>query len=143
MNLTGKQVTHEKFGVGTVTEQTDSAVTVLFGGSIGQRKFLYPSAFASFLHLCSEDTAREMDEQLEKIRADEEQRRRVAEAEEEKRCKDVRASVLEQKKASAAKRSAARKKAVQKRLDAFDAEAEETENAEENDQRDGDDIIES
>ena len=145
MDLTGKQVVHEKFGTGTVTEQSESSVSVQFNAGVGLRKFLYPSAFAAFLRLCSEDDAGAMDAELEKRRSEEAARRRVAEQEEEKRCRNARASVLEQKRVTASKkRSSARKKAVKKRLDAFETESEDPELAPEEDFiEDAGDVMES
>lgn len=50
MDIKGKKVTHKTFGVGVVTAQTDSLVTITFDA--GDKKFQYPSAFKQFLTLC-------------------------------------------------------------------------------------------
>lgn len=45
--MIGSVVTHKAWGNGTVVEQTDSTITVRF--DIGDKKFLFPTAFGSFL----------------------------------------------------------------------------------------------
>lgn len=50
MDIKGEKVTHKAFGVGIVTAQTDSLVTVAFDS--GEKKFQYPTAFKQFLTLC-------------------------------------------------------------------------------------------
>ncbi len=47
MNLIGKLVTHNKYGVGKIMSLTESIVTIRFDES--EKRFLYPEAFKSFL----------------------------------------------------------------------------------------------
>ncbi len=54
VNVIGLTVIHKAFGVGTVTEQNDAAISVAF--SFGSKRFLMPSAFIQGF-LKAEDTA--------------------------------------------------------------------------------------
>ncbi len=55
--LTGTQVTHMKFGTGTVTDAKGTAIEVAFSG-VGKKRFQYPDAFERFLAI--EDEAWKM-----------------------------------------------------------------------------------
>ena len=68
MNLVSEQVRHERFGVGTIMGQTETAVEVRFEDSSGIKKFNYPSAFESFLELCRPALKETMDKKLSEIR---------------------------------------------------------------------------
>lgn len=57
MNLLDKKVRHTKFGEGTITEQSDSYVVVQFISGAGEKKFIYPICFKSFLTLLDSETA--------------------------------------------------------------------------------------
>ena len=48
MNVIGKMVNHKTFGVGTVTELTDTIITISFRGT--EKRFIYPDAFKRFLY---------------------------------------------------------------------------------------------
>ena len=56
--LEGKQVRHIKYGNGTVTQETEGHVRVLFEDGKSEKTFLYPDAFEIFLTF--------QDEQLQK-----------------------------------------------------------------------------
>ncbi len=47
MNVIGKTVNHKIFGLGTVTELTDTTITISFRGA--EKRFIYPDAFKTFL----------------------------------------------------------------------------------------------
>jgi hypothetical protein len=49
MNLCGEYVTHRVFGKGQITTADDQCVTVLFGELQETKRFVYPSAFGTFL----------------------------------------------------------------------------------------------
>lgn len=49
MDILNQQVSHKKFGVGTVVEQTEDAIFVKFANV--DKQFQYPSAFQKFLAL--------------------------------------------------------------------------------------------
>ena len=49
MDILNQQVSHKKFGVGTVAEQTEDAIFVKFANV--DKQFQYPSAFQKFLAL--------------------------------------------------------------------------------------------
>jgi hypothetical protein len=68
MNLIKEQVQHSRFGLGTIQEQTASMVEVRFADGFGIKKFMYPSAFESFLVLCRPALKETMDEELTGIR---------------------------------------------------------------------------
>lgn len=78
-NVTHEQVRHRQFGVGTVTEQTETTVTVMFNGAFGLRKFQYPLAFDAYLELCRPDAKQAMDTELQQFREQTtaEQKRRI------------------------------------------------------------------
>ena len=52
MDILNQQVSHKKFGVGTVVEQTEDAIFVKFANV--DKQFQYPSAFQKFLVLKDE-----------------------------------------------------------------------------------------
>lgn len=54
MNLNGLKVAHKVFGQGTVSELDGECISICFGAA-GNKKFVYPAAFESFL--VAEDSA--------------------------------------------------------------------------------------
>ncbi|HBN86194.1 MAG TPA: hypothetical protein DDZ89_20415, partial [Clostridiales bacterium] len=92
-----------------VISQTMTTVTVIFREKYGTKKFIYPSAFESFLVLCDSTEKAEMDDELRQIRerAQEEERKRAEEDEE--RREEERRAILEQKRAITKKRSSVKK----------------------------------
>ena len=60
MNLLGQEITHSKFGTGTVIDNTDTMITVCF--KMGNKRFVYPDAFERFLVLHSDQEQKKMDE---------------------------------------------------------------------------------
>lgn len=109
MNLTNKKVHHCQFGDGVVTSQTISTITVWFSEEYGERKFLYPSAFESFLTLNGPALSEQMDTELRTIRERLENERRQREKEDEQRWEEEKRALLEQKQATAKRRARTRK----------------------------------
>lgn len=75
MNLCNKQVVHKSFGQGSVVEQSDSVIKVLF--SCGERKFVFPDALGTHLTLLDEEAA----DKVESYKQEVEQERRQEELE--------------------------------------------------------------
>jgi len=98
-----QQVKHPKFGTGTIAAQDSSTVTVEFSEEYGSKKFLYPSAFKSFLDLCDPSINELMGHELQMLQtlAETERNNRLAEEEKQR-------TLLEQK--AAAKKKAPSKK---------------------------------
>ncbi|GHV40764.1 hypothetical protein FACS189490_06450 [Clostridia bacterium] len=111
MNILNNQVTHNKYGAGTVTEQNETSLTVNFGDELGEKKFLYPSAFEAFLVLTDPAAQKAVSEECRQIRdrldAERTQRKEEYEARQE-----ASKLVLSETKRAAAKRNAAPKKAA-------------------------------
>ncbi|HPD87874.1 MAG TPA: hypothetical protein PLU75_00140 [Oscillospiraceae bacterium] len=105
MNVLNKKITHRQFGAGTVVAQDEETVTILFGEEYGEKKFLYPAAFESFLRLCDPDACEQMDCELRRIRAKTETLRRLHEAGYQKIWVEKKRKLMDQKKAQAQKRS--------------------------------------
>jgi len=63
MDLMNKQVSHKKFGAGTVEGHDAGIITVRFGNET--KKFQYPLAFESFLELTDADLSKEIKEAIE------------------------------------------------------------------------------
>lgn len=51
MNLYGENVIHKAFGKGKIVEFANDCLTVLFNENVGEKKFVYPTAFETFLEL--------------------------------------------------------------------------------------------
>ena len=112
MNINHEKVSHCLFGAGTITSQTATTVTVDFCEKFGTKKFLYPSAFESFLKLCDPKAKAEMDGELEQIRLQAEKERRNRIEEEEQHREVERLALLEQKRVTVKKRSSAKRPAA-------------------------------
>jgi hypothetical protein len=97
MNIVNEPVRHRQFGSGTITEQTVMMVTVEFCEEHGSKKFLYPSAFETFLELSNPIVKQKMDDKLREIREREELEQQRAD-EEERRQEEERRILLEQKR---------------------------------------------
>ncbi len=110
MDVTHEQVSHRQFGIGMITDQTMTTVTVEFYENYGFKKFLYPSAFGSFLELCSPVSQEKMDDELRQIREQIEAERRQREEENEKRREEERRALLEQKRSAVKKQRSPAKK---------------------------------
>jgi hypothetical protein len=105
MIILNEKITHRQFGTGTVVAQDEETVTVLFGEEYGEKKFLYPAAFESFLRLCDSDAQEQMDCELRRIRAKTETLRRLHEAGYQKIWMEKKRKLMDQKKVQAKKRS--------------------------------------
>ena len=104
MNIVHEQVSHLKFGTGTITAQDSSTVTVKFSKEYGSKKFLYPSAFKLFLNLCNPSMNEQMGNELQLIQTLAETERNNRLAEEEKKRTLLEQKAVSQKKAPAKKR---------------------------------------
>jgi len=104
MNIIHEQVNHLKFGTGTVTAQDPSTVTVKFAKEFGLKKFLYPSAFRTFLELCDPSSKEQMVNELQLIQTLEETERNDRLAEEEKHRAFLEQKRVPKKRAPAKKR---------------------------------------
>lgn len=109
MNIINQQVHHHQFETGTVVNQTETTVTVKFSDKHGTKKFIYPSAFESFLELSSPAAKAKLDDELRQMRDLAEEIRRKRGEEEEIKHEQARRALLEQKRALAKKRPAAKK----------------------------------
>lgn len=69
-NLIGQSIRHSSFGNGIVTDLTDQRITVCF--SQGDKNFIYPDAFASFLTLMDPLAQKKVNRLLDKKRRVEE-----------------------------------------------------------------------
>jgi len=106
MNIFKMQVSHRQYGLGTVIDQSETMIEVQFNDDFGRKKFLYPSAFESFLSLDSTIHQGEMDEELKLIRDKKEAERRKNEDDAKKRLEKERKSLFDQKRATAKRRAA-------------------------------------
>lgn len=104
MNIIHEQVNHLKFGTGTVTAQDPSTVTVKFSKEYGSKKFLYPSAFRTFLELNNPSVKEQMVNELQLIQTLEEAERSDRLAEEEKHRAFLEQKRVPKKRAPAKKR---------------------------------------
>ncbi|NMB02574.1 MAG: malate synthase [Firmicutes bacterium] len=86
MNLENVQVVHKSFGEGSVVEHNGSYVEVCF--PCGNKRFVYPDAFGTFLKVADPQIAQRVDdirEELEKERREKELAEAEIRAEEEER----------------------------------------------------------
>lgn len=97
MNVTDMKVFHSQYGDGVITDQTLSTLTVRFSEEYGEKRFLYPSAFESFLTLNNPAMKEKMEAELNAIREHFEAGRRQREEEAELRRNEERRTLLETK----------------------------------------------
>ena len=132
MKLVHEQVHHTKFGVGTVINQTEDAVEVKFSKEFGNKKFVYPVAFETFLKVCNPVSQEKLDYELRQIREEIESQRRLRREAEQKIIEDARRELKAKKRATtkstATARSAEKKSAKNAKEKA--EQAEENEEAE-------------
>jgi hypothetical protein len=112
MDIIDEKVSHRQFGEGVIIDQTPTAIRVRFSQEHGEKSFLYPSAFESFLTLDSPALRKRMNVRLRAIRDRMEAERRQREEEAERNREENRRALLEQKRAAAKKRTSARKAKV-------------------------------
>lgn len=108
MDIMNEQVKHLKFGAGTVTAQDETTLTVEFSAEYGSKKFLYPSAFKSFLDLCDPSAKERMGNEIERFQTLAEAERNSRLAEEEK------LRTLHEQKAASRKKAPAKKRLPKK-----------------------------
>ena len=75
MDIQDAKVLSETFGTGTVTEQSETTVTVDFNGEV--KKFLYPSVFAEYLVAENPATQAAIQSEIASIKAAEARQKRV------------------------------------------------------------------
>lgn len=115
MKIEGRAVNHGKYGEGMVVGQTKTLVSVDFGGEVGVKKFMYPSAFEQFLSLKSAADQKTLEDELRHRREARMEEFRQREAESEARREADRQELIAQRreairrKVLAARRAAAKK----------------------------------
>ena len=62
MNLMNCSVKHISWGIGTVTEQKDNYIKIIFG--VGEKQFVYPDAFEKFLKCEDTNMQSQIEEEL-------------------------------------------------------------------------------
>ncbi len=113
MKLVHEQVHHIKFGVGTIINQTDDVIDVKFSKEFGNKKFVYPGSFETFLRLCNPESQEKLNIELRQIREEIESERKMRKDADQKIIDDARHDLL-QKKRAATKKVAATKSAAKK-----------------------------
>lgn len=119
MNLINEKIQHRQYGVGILTEQTDTQITVQFDEPYGVKKFLYPIAFASYLTLCDSSLQKAVMALVQTMHEKEAAEKKQKQEALEQLREEKRLALLEQKRLSTQKRSpstkrtAAKKKATQ------------------------------
>jgi hypothetical protein len=111
-NLLNEHARHQKFGKGTIVEQSATIIAIKFDDEHGIKKFVYPTAFEHFLELCGQDAHEKVviDIQRENERIAEEQAQK---AKENKKIRDEeRRQAQEQKRPPAKKRAAPKSKDI-------------------------------
>ena len=64
MNLVNKEVTHKRFGKGSIVKHNDSIIEIHFATE--NKKFVYPDAFGEHLKLHDESAAHTLEKVIEK-----------------------------------------------------------------------------
>ena len=113
MDLMHEQVCHRQFGIGMITSQTVTTVTVKFCKEYGIKKFIYPSAFESFLELYNPVMKKKMEDEFRQTRKQADEERQQSTENDKKRNEEEQRTLLEQKR-NAAKKRASAKKALKK-----------------------------
>jgi len=67
--LINAEVIHGKFGNGTIVAIDETMVTVKFSEDVGEKRFLYPSAFSLFLKFADLDKQEKIDAELAAIQS--------------------------------------------------------------------------
>lgn len=69
MNLLYEKVQHLQFGIGEITQQSPITITVYFSKPHGEKRFLYPDAFESYLAPCNTLLLQQIKDELSSRRA--------------------------------------------------------------------------
>lgn len=85
MNVIGKMVNHKTFGVGTVTELTDTIITISFRGT--EKRFIYPDAFKRFLVFKGQRVQEHVEKLIREKEAVAQRQKRIEQEENERRQK--------------------------------------------------------
>ena len=126
MKLVSEQVYHAKYGVGIVINQTDDVVEVKFGNGFGNKKFVYPVAFESFLKVSNPISQETMNDELRQIQENIEIQRGLRRDAEQRIIEDARRELLAKKRA-ATKSTATAKSAGMRAAKKAKEKAEQTE----------------
>ena len=94
MNLVNKEVIHETFGKGNITDHNDSYIKINFGSD--EKKFVYPDVFKTYIKF----TDKKANDHVEKIIEikEEELKKEALLLEEEKQLEQERQDILEREK---------------------------------------------
>ncbi|MBP8639505.1 MAG: hypothetical protein KBI01_01205 [Oscillospiraceae bacterium] len=117
MKLVHEQVHHVKYGIGTVIAQTEDIVEVKFSKEFGNKKFVYPVAFETFLKVCNQASQEKMNEELRQIRDEIDSQRKMRREAEQKVIDDTHREIQAKKRAATKLTTAAKsaeKKAAKK-----------------------------
>ncbi|MDR0851193.1 MAG: hypothetical protein LBN36_01730 [Clostridiales Family XIII bacterium] len=77
LDLSNKEVRHLQLGTGRIIGQTETQVTVAFGGVHGIKKFPYPTAFETFIEMCDPVDQKELEDELGRLQQFHEQVRQM------------------------------------------------------------------
>ena len=106
MHLIHERVEHKSFGTGEVIDQTENIIQVRFSESGVIKKFIFPDSFESFLSICNENLAAEIEEAVHAMQLQKMEENRIA-AERQKafelELKNERQAKLDSRKRSAKK----------------------------------------
>ena len=69
MNVSGKQVSHSKFGEGKIVEQSETAIQIEFAKET--KTFQYPNCFEKFISFVGKDVPTEILEEIETLKEEE------------------------------------------------------------------------
>ena len=69
MNVSGKQVSHSKFGEGKIVEQSETAIQIEFAEET--KTFQYPNCFEKFITFVDKDVPNGILEEIKKLKEDE------------------------------------------------------------------------
>jgi len=112
--LINAEVIHGKFGNGTIVAIDETVVTVKFAEAVGEKRFLYPSAFSMFLKFADLDKQEAINAELAAIKSAKEAASAKLDLEAaQKRAKELVASAPKKKPAAkGTPKSAAKPKAA-------------------------------
>ncbi|MCM3768127.1 malate synthase [Neobacillus niacini] len=86
MNLINKEVTHKRFGTGSIVNHNDSIIEIDFATE--KKKFVFPDAFGKFLKLHDHNAANSLKKMLQKIELEQEKAEQKREEEKERQRKE-------------------------------------------------------
>jgi hypothetical protein len=106
MHLIHERVEHKSFGIGEVIDQAENIILVRFSESGAIKKFIFPDSFETFLSICNESLATEIEAAVHAMQLQKMEENRIA-AERQKafelELKNERQAILDSRKRSAKK----------------------------------------